>query len=71
MIQFDKVYLTDIEIDTELERINENYFNEIDLSEILKKQNLLSDDEKEGFIWVLNTSIFLIVDYNFNLLWRE
>lgn len=43
-------------------------FNKIELLKILKNQNKVSADKNEGFIWVLNTCIFLIPDYNFNLL---
>lgn len=44
------------------------YFERIDLTEILKIQNLSSRDEKNGLIWVLNTCVFFIAEYNFNLL---
>ncbi|WP_373211091.1 hypothetical protein [Holdemanella biformis] len=43
-------------------------FDCIDLTEILKNQNGVSKDEINGFIWVLSTCVFLIPDYNFNLL---
>lgn len=43
-------------------------FDCIDLTEILKNQNDVSRDEENGFIWVLSTCVFLIPDYNFNLL---
>lgn len=39
-------------------------FDSIDLNEILKKQNEVSKNDS-GFIWVLNTCIFFIADYNF------
>lgn len=44
------------------------YFENLKYSEILKKQNNESRDPINGVIWVLNTSVFLIPDYNFNLL---
>ncbi|MCH5267164.1 MAG: hypothetical protein J1E62_02365 [Lachnospiraceae bacterium] len=43
-------------------------FEELDLVEILTKQNLLSRDAVSGYIWVLNTSIFFVADYNFSLI---
>lgn len=52
-------------------RIPENkykdYFERLDLSEILKVQNLVSKDDIEGFIWVLNTCIYFVAEYNFRL----
>lgn len=41
------------------------YFQQLDLSEILKIQNEKSITE--GMIWVLNTCIFFIAEYNFKL----
>lgn len=35
------------------------YFEELDLVEILKVQNAFSQDVNTGFIWVLNTCVFL------------
>ena len=43
------------------------YFERLDLTEILKVQNLASKDNITGFIWVLNTCIFFIAEYNFRL----
>lgn len=43
------------------------YFERIDLTEILKTQNLVSKDSVKGFIWVLNTCIYFIAEYNFKL----
>lgn len=43
-------------------------FERIDLTEILKIQNRASQDETEGFIWVLNTCVFFVAEYNFALL---
>ncbi|MCM1124086.1 MAG: hypothetical protein NC416_16005 [Eubacterium sp.] len=43
-------------------------FANLDLYEILKAQNLFSQNMQSGFIWVLNTSVFFVAEYNFNLL---
>ena len=43
------------------------YFERLDLTEILKVQNLASKDNITGFIWVLNTCIYFIAEYNFRL----
>lgn len=43
------------------------YFERLDLTEILKIQNLASKDSTTGFIWVLNTCIYFIAEYNFRL----
>lgn len=43
------------------------YFERLDLTEILKVQNLASKDNRTGFIWVLNTCIYFIAEYNFRL----
>lgn len=43
-------------------------FDLLDLNKILKKQNRVSADEASGFIWVLNTCVFLIPDYNIKLI---
>lgn len=42
-------------------------FGTLNLSEILKRQNTVSRDEQTGFIWVLNTCVFFIAEYNFSL----
>ena len=42
-------------------------FQRLDLIEILNEQNRISKDEQQGFIWVLNTCVFYIADYNFGL----
>lgn len=42
-------------------------FENIDLGEILREQNIVSNNS-EGFVWVLNTGIFVIPDYNFSLM---
>lgn len=42
-------------------------FEKLDLKEILKQQNLVSKDSIKGFIWVLNTCVYFVVEYNFKL----
>ncbi len=42
-------------------------FEKLDLTEILRVQNAASKDPKNGFIWVLNTCIFFVAEYNFVL----
>lgn len=44
------------------------YFERLDLTKILKEQNLVSTDQEKGFIWVLNTCVFFVAEYNFNLI---
>ncbi len=52
-------------------RIPENkyreYFERLNLTEILKEQNFASRDSITGFILVLNTCIYFIAEYNFRL----
>lgn len=45
-------------------------FESIDLVAVLEKQNALSSIDS-GFIWVLNTCIFVVADYNFALLQKQ
>lgn len=47
------------------------YFERLDLTEILKTQNLVSKDATKGFIWVLNTCIYFVAEYNFKLVTDE
>lgn len=42
-------------------------FEQLALKEILKVQNQCSRDADSGYIWVLNTCVFLVADYNFAL----
>ena len=49
------------------DRYRECYEN-IDLQQILGIQNAASKDRENGFIWVLATCMFVIPEYNFNLL---
>lgn len=44
------------------------YFDSLDMTEILKIQNDASRDTDRGYIWVLNTCIFFVAEYNFTLL---
>lgn len=46
----------------------EKEYDTILFSDILKKQNNASRDLCNGFIWVLNTCLFIVVEYNKNLL---
>lgn len=46
------------------------FFKSLDLCEILNEQNRSSSTEG-GFIWVLNTCVFVVADYNFSLVQRE
>lgn len=43
-------------------------YNALDLTDVLKQQNSMSSDFKNGYIWILNTCLFIVVDYNMNLL---
>lgn len=42
-------------------------FEELDLLKIVQVQNRVSRDINTGFIWVLNTCVFFVVEYNFAL----
>ena len=46
----------------------ESKFNKIELLKLLEIQNKVSLNKKDGFIWVLSTCVFLIPDYNFDLI---
>lgn len=48
--------------------LNREYFLNLKLDIILDKQNKFSRDISTGLIWVLNTSVFFIPEYNFELL---
>ncbi|MNP70697.1 hypothetical protein D3C76_1669630 [compost metagenome] len=43
-------------------------FREIKLTQILENQNKFSRDAVTGIIYILNTCIFLVPDYNLNLI---
>lgn len=43
-------------------------FRQLDYSRVLDCQNQLSRDDTNGFIWILNTCILLVPDYNTNLI---
>jgi len=42
-------------------------FESLDLTEILRIQNDVRQDINMGYIWVLNTCIFFVAEYNFAL----
>lgn len=44
------------------------YFERLDLMTILKIQNISSRDVNTGVIWVLNTCVFFVAEYNFALI---
>ena len=46
-------------------------FEQLDLTEILKIQNTFSQDVNTGVIWVLNTCVFFVAEYNFTLAMQE
>lgn len=46
-------------------------FERLDLIEILKTQNTSSRDSQNGFIWVLNTCVFFVAEYNFSLIFEQ
>lgn len=68
---FKQIVLHNINKGSKMQNINSNdkrhLFELLDLNEILKIQNSVSRDAVKGYIWVLNTCVFLIPDYNFNL----
>lgn len=45
-----------------------SYFEKLDLEEILHRQNEISRDSKNGYIWVLSTCVFIVAEYNFSLI---
>lgn len=47
--------------------LKEGYDN-ISFSHILERQNIRSRDSETGMIWVINTSVLFVPDYNFNLI---
>ena len=42
-------------------------YESLDLAQVLGKQNKASENEETGIIWVLNTSVFMVADYNYLL----
>ncbi len=60
-------WLLNGEFEIEEDRYKKCY-EQIDLMEILKLQNHFSRDENQGYIWVLNTCIFFVAEYNFALI---
>ena len=47
------------------------YFERIDLTEILNIQNTVSKNNETGFIWVLCTCVFLVPEYNLSLVFTN
>ena len=45
--------------------IKDIYFDELNLIDVLSKQNEASRDITTGIIWILNTSIFIVANYKF------
>ena len=46
----------------------QDYIEDVDLISILQKQNECSRNSTNGFIWVLNTCVFLVAEYNTRLI---
>lgn len=42
-------------------------FADLDFVKIVEQQCECSNDAQQGFIWVLNTSVFFVPDYSFSL----
>jgi hypothetical protein len=59
-IQFDNLL--------ELGDSSKSIFKELDLVNILDKQNDFSRDNVNGIVYILNTCVFLVPDYNTNIL---
>lgn len=55
--------------DIKLEQVKDVYFDELNLYEILLLQNLASQEILTGFIWILNTSVFIAANYT--AFWNE
>lgn len=47
--------------------MKETFFS-LDLGKVLLEQNISSRDIEQGIIWVLNTSVLFVADYNFDLI---
>lgn len=43
-------------------------FEELDMANILEIQNLFSQNPDTGYIWVLNTCVFFVAEYDFKLI---
>lgn len=46
-------------------------FDRLDLIKILRIQNCFSRETDKGYIWVLNTCLFFIAEYNFKMIMEE
>lgn len=44
------------------------WFENLDTLKILEVQNKASEDKINGFIWVLNTCVFVVPEYNWGLI---
>ncbi|MDE7186548.1 MAG: hypothetical protein K2O13_03450, partial [Lachnospiraceae bacterium] len=42
-------------------------FENLELTKILQVQNIASQNSTTGYIWVLNTCVFFVAEYNFSL----
>lgn len=60
-----RIQQEEYEVSPELYKDN---FEKVDLDKILKIQNQSSRDIQNGYIWILNTCVFFIADYKFELI---
>ncbi len=60
-------YIQGNEYETVPEKLKSIFYN-LDYVKIMDKQNTCSQDSENGFIWVLNTSVFFVPDYKFDLI---
>ena len=69
---FKQIVLHNISKGSKIQNINSNVnkslFELLDSNKILNLQNNVSRDTVTGYIWVLNTCVFIIPDYNFKLI---
>jgi len=66
-----KGYKIQKEINDIVEEKCREYFETLNGVEILEKQNLLSRDTKNGYIWVLNMCILMVAEYRYELIVYE
>lgn len=60
-------YIQGNEYEIAPEKLKEIFYN-LDYVKILDEQNTCSQDSENGFIWVLNSSVFFVPDYKFDLI---
>ena len=48
--------------------IDEEAYNQINYEELLGIQNEVSRNAREGFIWMLNTCVFIVAEFNFGII---